>query len=298
MLKQARYLFEGVMLALLFTLFGRLSPDHASAVGGWIGRTLGPRMAVSRKARKNIAASLPELDERAQRAILTGMWDNLGRVIAEYPHLRWLAQHRTAVDDIALFHRLRDDGQPGLIIGAHMANWEIAGPAALVQAGFPLDLIYRAPNNPYVDKLLKRIRTGLPELRSMPKSKTGTRHLIQSLKEGRHVGILVDQKYNEGIPALFFGRPAMTSPAYVHFAQKFNCPLVLTRIERTGGANFRISAIDLPYNDAGGNPLPAEAVIDATHAWLERWIRERPGQWLWLHRRWSERAEREYLHTK
>jgi KDO2-lipid IV(A) lauroyltransferase len=128
----------------------------------------------------------------------------------------------------------------------------------------------------------------------MPKSKAGTRDIVKSMIEKRHVGILIDQKYNEGVPALFFGRPAMTALNYIQMAQKFKCPMVMARIERTSGAHFRISAVDIPCFDAAGAPLPPMDVLNETHRHLERWIRERPGQWLWLHKRWSEQAARNY----
>ncbi len=289
-MKTIRYRTEWAVLLLFFALCRALPVDKASAIGGWIGRLVGPRLAASRKALANIAEALPDKGEAERKIILRDMWDNLGRVMAEYPHLGQIAGERTTVQDIGLFHRIRDDGQPALIIAAHLANWEVAGPAALLQGGFELDLVYRAPNNPWTDKLLKEARAVRPDLRTMPKSKAGARQIMQSLKENRHVGILIDQKYNEGIPVPFFGRPAMTSPAAVQLAQKFRCPLVMARLERLDKARFSITATEIPYLDDAGNPLPAETVLATIHGHLERWIRERPGQWLWLHRRWPSQA--------
>ena len=174
--------------------------------------------------------------------------------MAEYPHLETIARDRTTVEGLDLFHRIRDDGKPAIIIAAHLANWEVAGPVALLQGGFGTRSGLPRPNNPWADTLLKKARTLRPSLRSMPKSKTGARDIMRSLKENRHVGILIDQKYNEGIPALFFNRPAMTSPAFVQLAQKFNCPLVMARLERLPEAHFRVSAVEIPTFDAAGQP--------------------------------------------
>jgi KDO2-lipid IV(A) lauroyltransferase len=294
-MRKIKHIVEYIVLKTFFSVSTALGVEKASALGGWIGRLVGPRLAASRKALANVKAALPDLNDEQYRKIITDMWDNLGRVMAEYPHLAEIARSRTEVVTLERVRQIGTDGQPGIVIAGHLANWEVAGPTAYVQGGFELDLVYRAPNNPYADDLLKKLRQIAPELRAMPKSQAGARDIMRSLKDGRHIGILIDQKYNEGIPALFFGRPAMTSPAFVQLAQRFKCPLVMARLERLNdGPNFRITTVDIPCTDAAGQNLPVETVVAAAHKHLEDWILERPGQWLWLHRRWSERAEREF----
>lgn len=296
LIKKMKYLLEYAVLKLFFSISKLIGVDKASSLGGWIGRSIGPHLAASRKARANLKAAMPDLDDVQCKTVIAGMWDNLGRVMAEYPHLAEIARDRTELVTLDRVRQIGTDGQPGIVIAGHLANWEVAGPTAYIQGGFELDLVYRAPNNPYSDGLLKKARQIAPELRAMPKSQSGARDIMRSLKEGRHIGILIDQKYNEGIPALFFGRPAMTSPAFVQLAQKFKCPLVMARLERLNdGPNFRITTVDIPCTDAFGQNLPVETVIATAHKHLEDWIRDRPGQWLWLHRRWSERAELKYI---
>ncbi len=115
--------------------------------------------------------------------------------------------------------------------------------------------------------------------------------MVESLKEGRYLGMLIDQKYNEGLPVSFFGREAMSSPAFVQLAQKFDCPLIPGRIERLGGAHFRVTAFaPMKIFEADGKPRQAEDVMEEAHRLLEAWIMERPEQWLWLHRRWRTDA--------
>lgn len=286
-MKKIRYFFEYLLLKGLFGLFWALPPAWASGLGGWIGRIVGPRLAASRKARANLRAALPDLDEARINAIVVGMWDNLGRVIAEYPHLARLARENTRIEGIERLHALREDGQAGILFGGHLGNWEIAGPALLFQVGLPIGLVYRPPNNPGAAELLDRARSLNGALKTFPKSFSGMRRFVRHLHEGGHAGILIDQKYNEGLPALFFGRPAMTSPAFVQMCQTIGCPLVPFQVIRTGGARFRLMIHDpLSVVDDSGLPLPVEGVIARAHALLEGWIRETPEQWLWLHRRW------------
>lgn len=79
---------EAWSAAPLFAVFEALSLDRASALGGALARRVGPFLGVSKLARRNLSRAFPELSEAEIERIVTGMWDNLGRVAAEYPHLR------------------------------------------------------------------------------------------------------------------------------------------------------------------------------------------------------------------
>ena len=78
---------QAVVAAAGYVFFSLLPLDVASALGGWLGRTLGPRMAISERAVKNLKSIFPEIGQTEHTAIVIGMWDNLGRTIAEYAHL-------------------------------------------------------------------------------------------------------------------------------------------------------------------------------------------------------------------
>lgn len=291
-MKKLRYALEGVFLYLLFGLFRITGPEKASNFGGWIGRTIGPRMAVSRKARANIALAFPELPEDRREAILTGMWDNLGRVIAEYPHLETLSRDYTKITGTELLSPLFESGGPAVFIGAHFGNWEVNCAAFLTQLGRPIDLTYREPNNPWTAKLLDRARTLGGRLRGFPKSAESGRGILGALRENHYLGILIDQKYNEGVAVPFFGHAAMTNPIFVQLAQRYQCPVFPAKIERIEGCRFKGTVYPaLKLFDEQGNALPIEEVIKEAHGVLEGWIRERPEQWLWLHRRWPKDCE-------
>ena len=98
----------------------------------------------------------------------------------------------------------------------------------------------------------------------------------------------MDQKFNEGIEANFFNKPAMTNTIAIQLAQKYNCPLILARCERMEGCSFEISMHEpIQVFDANGNKRAIKEVVAEIHGILEDWITEKPSQWLWLHRRWK-----------
>lgn len=286
-MKKLRYLAEAAIVYILLTIMRFLPLDTASAMGGFIARSIGPRLAVSRKARRNLARSLPHLSDAEQRAAITAMWDNLGRNFAEMPHLKRIAGERVEILGHDIADSLRSDGIGAIMFGGHLANWEFATAIMHSNLRLPSGGVYRAPNNPYVDAVVKRLRHAEPGVTIVPKGRSGTRDMVRTIKDGNHFIILIDQKYNEGVAAPFFGRPAMTSPAFAELGRKFDCPVVPFRIERLGGARFRFTLF--PPLALSDDPL---ANIAQAHALLEQWIAERPGQWLWLHRRWMDDKEK------
>lgn len=283
--------FEAAGLRLALALFGALSLDRASALGGWLGRTFGPWLAVSDVARRNLEAAFPEKPAEEIAAIVRAMWDNLGRVAAEFAHLGDIEVYgtdgRVEMVGAEIIEQLRDDGVGGIFVAAHLGNWEIT-PLAASQKGLSLTHVYRAANNPQVEPILQKLRAPLGGAH-VPKGAPGARKLIAALRQGEHLAMVADQKQNDGIPVPLFGRDAMTAPALAQLALKFDCPVVPTRVERLGGARFRLTvypALDLP--SSGDREADVAETMRRINALFETWIRERPEQWLWLHRRWPD----------
>ena len=289
--RRLRHLAEYALARGLCELFGALPLDWASALGGGLGRALGPRLAISNRARANLARAFPDRGAAEREAIVAGMWAHLGRVLAEYPHLARIADPgggRVEIVGGEHIAALRDDGAGAVCIGGHIGNWEIL-PLVAAREGLPLVNVYRAPNNPLVARLLRRLRGGGV---FHPKGPEASRAAVAALRRGGHIGVLVDQKLNEGVLAPFFGRDAMTATTPARLAARFGVPLACFRVERLGDARFRYTVhppLELPRDGDGG--VDAAAAAREMNAIFEGWIRERPEQWLWLHRRWPEDGE-------
>src|SRR6516162_5700015 len=128
---------------------------HMADFAGRFMRTLGPRLKEHRIGRANLAAAFPEKSPAEIEAILRDVWDNLGRVAAEFAHidrLQMLYPDPQNDGDLLYtqetyerFQQLRSDGKPALIFAAHLANWELP---ALVATKYELDttVLYRRPN--------------------------------------------------------------------------------------------------------------------------------------------------------
>lgn len=289
----AAWLMVGLVKAV-FALARALGPDRASATGGWITRHLGPLVPQHRVAQRNLRASFPEKSNAEIAQILDQAWDNLGRTAGEYAHLDRLfdydADHpdpagRVEVVGTEHFLSLRDDGRPGIIFSAHLANWEL--PAICAQRyGLAATAVFRPPNDAAVAAMVHEVRSRT--MGGLAASRRGSAFAMQAvLEEGGHLGMLIDQHFTKGVVVDFLGQPALTNPVLAKFARHFDCPVHGVRVVRLKGARFRLELtppLDLPRDGNGDIDVPG-AVQMMTQV-VEGWVRDNPGQWLWMHRRW------------
>ncbi len=288
---------ESTLLRGAVALLRRLGPERASNLGGKVARTLGPWLPVSGVAARNLRAAMPELDPAARRRIVREVWDNLGRTVCELPHLGGLRENTAEgpgweISDSARVRQLAAAGRPVIFFTGHIGNWEMA-PVAASAYGLPASLMYRAAANPEVDALIVALRREAvgAAVPMFAKGAMGARQAMAHLARGGSLGMLIDQKLNQGIEARLFGMPAMTTPAAAAFALRFRCPVIPVHVERLGPARLRVAIGDeVPHPAAGSQAERTAALTQAINDVLEGWIRERPGAWLWLHRRWPEAA--------
>lgn len=286
----------GALLRGLFALMRALGSRGAPAIGSFLTRTLGPLTGSHRIARDNIAASFPDRDDAWRRAVLREAWDNLGRTTCEYVHMEAIWDYDPdapnpdgriliAPEVAARFLELAGDGKPALIFAAHLANWELPMIAA-AKCGLPAAALYRTPNIRAVARVILAIRKGLMgEL--IPAGAFAPLRMASALERGLHVGMLIDQRFGRGPHITFLGREAAANPLIAQLARRFDCPVHGARAIRLPGGRFRLDlteALDLP-RDAEGMVEVAGATA-AMNRVIEGWIREYPGQWLWMHRKW------------
>jgi len=290
MIRNLVWMAEAGLAYLLYGLFVVLPVDVGSFLCGWACRLIGPKLSISNIARDNLSKALPDLAPLRREAIIADVWENIGRVAAEFPHIHWLINNRVEVVGVEHCRALRTDDKPGIFVSAHFGNWELAG-AQGCHEGIPMVLVYRAANNPWVERLYQMGRSASATGGQIAKGAQGGRQVLDVLRKGGHLGMLVDQKMNDGVAVPFFGRDAMTAPAVARMALKFRCPVVAARVKRLKGAHFRITfypAFSLPQS--GNTQADTLELMTSINDMVESWIREDPGQWLWLHRRWPKEA--------
>ena len=268
----------------------------ANFAGGFM-RTLGPLLREHRIGRDNLKAAFPEKSDAEIETILRGVWDNLGRVAAEFAHIDRLHIEDPAnpgPDDIVytprtleLFQQLRDDGKPALIFTAHLANWELPAYVA-EQYKLALHVLYRRPNIGAANDAIMTIRAGAMGT-LVPTGLDAPGKLADVLLAGGHVAMLVDQYYVRGVDVTFFGRKTKANPFLARLARHVDCPIHGAHMVRLPGDKFRIEVTEAvpPVRNASGE-IDVEKTTQAINDVIEGWVREHPEQWLWVHRKWRD----------
>jgi len=289
--RKLRYGAEAASFFLLMGLFRLFSLDAASCLGGWIGRHIFSSLPPNRTARKNLKAAFPEKSEAEIQAILTGMWDNLGRTVAEYPHLKKFDRvgpgTRIELDGAEYVDATRDAGQGALFLSGHFANWEMM-PMLGALWGLEGATVVRHPNNPYVARWIARQR-GLRGPKDQIGKHSGARRIFSQLRDGKVIYMLVDQRNDEGIAVDFFGRAAPTTPVPAALAMKTGARILIAGNRRKGrSARFEVTVRPGPEFVASGDvEADTRLLTERITAQVEAIIRSDPSQWLWVHNRWK-----------
>src|SRR5437879_2991973 len=269
MLRTTRY-FDPIKTA---NLFGRIT------------RAIGPMLREQRIGRANLTAAFPEKSPEEIETILAGVWDNLGRVGAEFAHLDHIWEHDPACPEDSrieilprtheLFAQLRLDGKPALIFAAHLGNWELPALAAVAH-GLDAAILYRRPNIASADRIIQEIRqvkmgTLIPAGRGAPL------RLAEALQNGQHVAMLVDQYWTGGVEVTFFGRKTRANPTLARLLRQVECPVHGVRIIRLPGHRFRaeLSEEVKPVRDTAAQ-IDNQGTRQAVTAMIDGWNRENP----------------------
>ncbi|MCI0753917.1 lysophospholipid acyltransferase family protein [Teichococcus vastitatis] len=291
--RQWRWRIEAALVRGLLALSRRIGILRASALGGSVCRRIGPLLPVSNIARRNLQIAFPDSTADWQEEVLRGAWENLGRTMMELSHLRELQRTESGPGwELEGVEHIPPPGRPVIFFSAHLANWEILlRPSA--STGHTVATFYRAPDNPLVDLLVRELRQDSMTLSLFPKGSRGARLALKHLAAGHCMGILVDQKMNDGLELPFFGHPAMTATGPAELALRFGCPVVPIHGERIGPCRFRL-VIEKPLPAPEGNDHAAKvrSLTLMMNQAVEGWLRRRPQEWLWMHRRFPRSAYR------
>jgi KDO2-lipid IV(A) lauroyltransferase len=241
-----------------------------------------------RVAMRNIELAYPRKTPAERKAIVDEVFHSIGRLL--YAFARFPRMNRQNISQWIRYEGLEHflDGKKAghgvLFATAHLGNWELSAFAHGLLTE-PMNVVIRPLDNPAADRLVEQ-RRQLSGNRLIEKW-DGARAILRALQQNEAVGILIDQNTSlqEGVFVNFFGVPACANTAFAKIAH------------RTGAAVIPGFALWLedekryvlrfyPPLKITGDPLHDTQRL---HALLEEVIREFPGQWLWIHRRWKTR---------
>ncbi|CAF26022.1 lipid A biosynthesis lauroyl acyltransferase [Bartonella quintana] len=287
------WLWAHLLISALFIL--KHFPSYIGfSFFSWFAKTFGPLFSRHQIALTNLRAAYPEKTEKELHAIAIEMWENIGLSLAEYIFLdkifdfdpRAEKPGLIEVKGAEIFERLKNEKKPHIFFTAHTGNFELL-PICAQSFDVNVTVLFRSPNNPYIAKRILKARQAL--MGHLVPSKAGAAWaLATKLAEGENVGMLVDQKFRRGVLGTFFNRPLKTNPLIIKLARQYDCDIYPARSIRLAKGRHRLELyerIKLPLDEK--NEIDIAASTQKLNDIVESWVREYPGQWMWLHRRWD-----------
>jgi KDO2-lipid IV(A) lauroyltransferase len=265
-----------------------------------LGEALGGlAWAVDRRHRRialdNYRAAFPYAGEEDARRLVRRCFGSFGRHLLELaataPALRAEDMPRFSYEGLEHVEAAYRAGRGVLFFTGHFGGWELMA-MAHGRLGYPLGVIARALDNPFLDRALRRLRQSTGNL-AIDK-RDGLRPMLQQLRAGGGIAILIDQNVSgdERVFVDFLGRPAATTPALALVHLKTGAPLVpVFALPEPGGRYRFVYEPPVAIPAAGDRREDVLRITQACTAVLERRVRERPELWLWMHRRWKTRPE-------
>jgi len=291
-MKIIKYFFEFTIIVTLFTIFKIIGLNNASYLGGLIGRFFGPLFRSEKVIKNNIRNALGEISIEKESEIINGMWSNIGSTLAEYVFLKNFKFNNTNLKHMKIngeryLDEIKKNNESVIFYSGHFANFELMA-MELDKFGIKCAAIYRPLNNFFLNPLMEYFRMKYICPNQIPKGRTGMREIVNKLKNGYSIALMVDQRVSEGKREFFFNKLAHTTTIPAQLSLKYGCRLVPISIERKEGAIFEMT-IHNPYKieKTGDNEKDSKNITLKINKFVEKVITENPKQWIWSHNRWK-----------
>ncbi len=293
-----RYRLEYVVLRLVIGAIRLFPLDLAAKISARLWQFFGPLTRRHKRALANLALAFPDKTPEEREAIAMEMWDNLGRVAAETMQIdRILAQapERIELETDFFIHRYKGKMGSIIVVGMHFGNWEIAAwPLTLCDAN--MAGVYRLVKNPYVDDYLQSQRGDLYPSGLVSRGRSAiqeagfetARLLSNHIRDGGRLGFLADRYDRHGLEVPFFGQNAKSTSFPAMLARRFGARLWMGRCIRVGRATkFKVRVREIKVPRTQDSEADIRWITSAIQSQYEEWIREAPGQYMWINRRFS-----------
>ena len=286
-MKQIKYFFQFTLIIIFFSLFKILGYKLSSAVGGKLFEIVGPLFRSKKLIHSNIINAIPNLNIKEINKINKLMWNNYGRVFAEYMFIKDFRegnlQNNIKIEGQEILESIKNNNKPVIFISGHFSNFELMA-MHLEKSGINLSAIYRPLNNIFLNKIMERIRKKYICKNQIKKGIGGMKKLINLKKNNYSTALMIDQRVSEGISSKFFNKEALTTTIPAQLIKKFNISVVPVFIERVQDINFKIT-VNKPINFTQETSI--KDITDKLNKILEKMVLLKPEQWIWSHNRWK-----------
>ena len=286
-MKYIKYFIQFLLTIFCFFMFKILGANLSSSISGKIFELIGPFFRSKQIIHANIKRGIPDIDSKNLENIARMMWNNYGRLFAEYMFIKDFRfgklGRKIQIEGQEILDEIKRSKKQVIFVSGHFSNFELMA-MYLEKTGIELSAIYRPLNNIFLNSIMEGIREKFICKYQIKKGIGGLKKLISLKKNNFSTAMMIDQRVSEGILSNLFNQNALTTTVPAKLVKRFRIPVVPVYIQRIKGLNFKISVHD-PINFSEETSI--EDITFKLNRILEAMILKKPEQWIWSHNRWK-----------
>ena len=286
-MRKIKYFLQFIIIILFFFIFKILGIKLASFLSGKIFQIVGPLFRSKELINSNIKRAFPKIDEINLKKISTSMWNNYGRVFAEYMFIKNFRSgelnKNITLEGEEILQDIKINKKRVVFISGHFSNFELMA-MQIEKIGIKIAAIYRPLNNIFLNQIMEKIRKNYICKYQIKKGIGGIKELVKLNNDGFSTALMIDQRVSEGAKSNFFNEKAFTTTIPAQLVKKYKIPVVPIFIERFDNVKFKITVVK-PINFDKNKSV--EDITDHLNKILENFIKDKPNYWIWSHNRWK-----------
>ena len=286
-MNKLKYFAQFILIVLFFLIFKILGLKFASFISGKFFQLIGPIFRSKKLIHSNIKKAFPKINKKDLKNITKSMWNNYGRVFAEYMFMKNFRndklQNNIEIVGKEILEDIKNSNQKAVFISGHFSNFELMA-MQIEKVGIKLAAIYRPLNNMFLNLVMEKIRKRYICKTQIKKGIGGLKQLLKFSNEGYSTALMIDQRVSQGIKSNFFNEKAFTTTIPAQLVKKFKIPIVPIFIERYEGIKFKMTVHKPIYFS---DEQTIEDITSQLNEILEKMILSDPNYWIWSHNRWK-----------
>ena len=286
-MKIIKYFFQFLLAILCFIFFKILGAKLSSKLSGKIFENIGPFFRSKKTIDENIKRAIPNISEEKLKKIKKSMWNNYGRVFAEYIFIKDFRngklKENIEIEGKDILDEIKRKNSQVVFISGHFSNFELMA-MSLEKNEIKLATIYRPLNNMFLNLVMETIRKKYICKNQIKKGIGGLKNLIKYKKKNYSTALMIDQRVSEGVLSNLFNKQALTTTIPAQLVKKYDIPIVPVFIERIGNIKYKV-IIKKPVVFSKEHSIIE--ITEKLNEILEKMIIKNPEQWIWSHNRWK-----------
>jgi len=286
-MNKIKYFFQFILITFFFIIFKLIKLNTSSYLSGKLFELIGPFFRSKKIVHSNILKAFPGLDYKSRKKIISKMWNNYGRVFAEYMFIKDyrnnLFNSHITIEGREILDEIKKNNKPAIFVSGHFSNFELMA-MTIDKLGVKLSTIYRPLNNPFLNIIMEKIRKDLICKNQIKKGISGLREIIKLNKKGFSTALMIDQRVSQGISINFFNHKAYTTTIPAQLNRKYGYPIIPLIIKRYNNVKFKIKICEPIIFSKN---TTQKEISEKLNEILEKMILSNPEQWIWSHNRWK-----------